>query len=336
MRLVFCFQADNRGLEQIREPRKLMWELLPESGESKAHVLMEVSQFGYQPSDDQLRRWRRLGLLPEPLWRDAYGRGGGSDVYYPVGTASQLIDLLHFRREVRQLEQVGWLLWGRDHPVTTFVRDQLASYFNSVAEWTSKTLAALDTGSPDQTLDPFPLISLPAQFELQLAPGGEGRLLAFIENVSGAAGVALPSGGARVEDLVASLRLIGLGEDRTCEVGSEDQRAALGTVLKLASTEFNCRHLSERARACPAERLVAIREEAQWEWRWLCDVAELGERPFPPMLFVLWFAMREGAGRLSEELGEFLEAGQLKEWQERHRQEYRKVAGRPQTEDDSP
>lgn len=119
--------------------------------ESKKEILEELEFYGYEPSDDQLRRWRKLGLLPEPIGREAYGQGGGSDVFYPAGTTEWTLELLRLRQEFRRLESVGWHLWGRGYPVVRFAREGMVSFFESLDP--EEIITALMQGiPPDQLL----------------------------------------------------------------------------------------------------------------------------------------------------------------------------------------
>lgn len=62
-------------------------------------------------SKDQLERWRGKGLLPK-VQQVGRGRGtGGSDVRYPIGTATQALAIARHLGEKRKLDRIGWELW---------------------------------------------------------------------------------------------------------------------------------------------------------------------------------------------------------------------------------
>jgi hypothetical protein len=67
---------------------------------------------GYRVTPAQLKRWRKLGLLPRPSRVSrGYGRGFRS-VGYPAGAMAMLEALLVARKRARRsLERTAWIMW---------------------------------------------------------------------------------------------------------------------------------------------------------------------------------------------------------------------------------
>lgn len=67
-------------------------------------------------SSDQLRRWRLKGLLPHAK-QVGLGRGAGSIVRYPIGTARQALEIHRLLGVKEKLDFVGWQLWMQGYGV---------------------------------------------------------------------------------------------------------------------------------------------------------------------------------------------------------------------------
>ena len=65
---------------------------------------------GVTISYDQLERWRGKGLLPKARQAGA-GKGQGTIVYFPKGTAAQAIAIQRHLNEYEKLDYAGWRLW---------------------------------------------------------------------------------------------------------------------------------------------------------------------------------------------------------------------------------
>jgi hypothetical protein len=71
---------------------------------------------GFSISRDQLERWRNKGLLPK-VTQIGKGRGAGSEVRYPLGTARQAVAIATLLSVKEKFDFVGWELWVRGYPV---------------------------------------------------------------------------------------------------------------------------------------------------------------------------------------------------------------------------
>ena len=65
---------------------------------------------GVSISKHQLERWRFKGLLPR-VQQIGKGRGAGSEVRYPVGTAQQAVAIVQLLAVKDKFDFVGWNLW---------------------------------------------------------------------------------------------------------------------------------------------------------------------------------------------------------------------------------
>ena len=84
---------------------------MSESWETFEDLQSAFAAASAQISKDQLERWRGKGLLPKV---QQVGRGratGGSDVRYPIGTATQALAIARHLGEKRKLDRIGWELW---------------------------------------------------------------------------------------------------------------------------------------------------------------------------------------------------------------------------------
>ena len=85
-------------------------------GENLAEILRHAVQAGFAISRAQLERWRNRGLLPK-VRQVGLGRGAGSQVVYPTGSASQAVAIARLLAEKEKFEVVGWRLWMMGYEV---------------------------------------------------------------------------------------------------------------------------------------------------------------------------------------------------------------------------
>ena len=71
---------------------------------------------GAQVSTDQLRRWRDQGLMPA-VRQIGLGRGQGSVVRYPPGTANLAIEISRLLAIKKKVSFVGWQLWMHGYEI---------------------------------------------------------------------------------------------------------------------------------------------------------------------------------------------------------------------------
>lgn len=71
---------------------------------------------GVTISDDQLERWRGLGLLP-PARQRGLGKGRGSTVDFDFHEVAQAIDIARLFQVRRKVAWVGWRLWIQGYEV---------------------------------------------------------------------------------------------------------------------------------------------------------------------------------------------------------------------------
>lgn len=88
-----------------------------EAQESAEEIRQAVEFAGLSASQDQLHRWQQAGVIPSPTKR-GLGRGSGSTVTYPSGTAAQTIALCQELKQDRSLKRAGWRVWWRGFPVS--------------------------------------------------------------------------------------------------------------------------------------------------------------------------------------------------------------------------
>jgi hypothetical protein len=124
--------------------------------ESQADVDACLAETGV--TMDQVRRWRREGLLPldvEQQWPKAYH---GSETRYPVGTCVQIKAAQALFREKDRKDYVGLRLWRLGLPVDEkYWRPRLRT-FGRMADWTLRFLRHLNAfynrdGQPEALAD---------------------------------------------------------------------------------------------------------------------------------------------------------------------------------------
>ena len=101
------------------------------SADAFAHML---SSAGLPTTKDQLRRWHRAGLLPQPRVVHL-GRGKGTESWYPASAYAQAQAIHRALGLDRDFKAVGWQLWlwGFDVP-DRYLRDVLANAAQSADE----------------------------------------------------------------------------------------------------------------------------------------------------------------------------------------------------------
>jgi len=105
---------------------------------SKADMLDAVERAGQTPpTRDQLKRWRRAGLLPRPRLVRRLGVRGSQSMY-PAWTAEQLLAIVRFHRSDHRLGELSTALWWEGHWIDpTRLREALMApltRFSSEAE----------------------------------------------------------------------------------------------------------------------------------------------------------------------------------------------------------
>lgn len=119
--------ADSARLDQDIHPGYII--RMPDAATdlSRDELKAAIREQGLSVTSHQLVRWHKRGLLPRPE-RTFFGRPGGTESRYPEIAIAQthaiLLLLQVFRRD---LNSVGWYLWGFGFPVTAFVRRLLVT-----------------------------------------------------------------------------------------------------------------------------------------------------------------------------------------------------------------
>jgi hypothetical protein len=85
--------------------------------ETVEHLLAAAQEAGFEVTRDQLHRWQREGVLPRPRQR-GLGRGRGTEVLYPPGSARQLVALCEQLQSKRSLIDASWVLWWNGYWVS--------------------------------------------------------------------------------------------------------------------------------------------------------------------------------------------------------------------------
>ncbi|HXP36324.1 MAG TPA: hypothetical protein VN817_01030 [Solirubrobacteraceae bacterium] len=67
-----------------------------------------------RPTGEQLKRWRRAGLLPRPRLEHHIGLRGSAS-WYPAWAAEQLLAVVRFHRSTHRLGELCTLLWWEGH-----------------------------------------------------------------------------------------------------------------------------------------------------------------------------------------------------------------------------
>src|ERR1700689_500928 len=77
------------------------------------------------PTSDQLKRWRRAGLLPRPRLVHPTGMRGSQSMY-PAWTTKQLFEIVRLHRSNHRLGALSTALGGQGHwVVTAMLREAL-------------------------------------------------------------------------------------------------------------------------------------------------------------------------------------------------------------------
>ena len=117
--------------------------------ETAPDLMEAVKQAGFSISPQQLARWHRAGLVPQPHQR-SLGRGKGTRTEYPPGTARQLVALLHLRKRFRHLDDVGSRLWWRGFAVSErYSTGQLQAAAKLIDDVKRKALEAINARDGD-------------------------------------------------------------------------------------------------------------------------------------------------------------------------------------------
>lgn len=108
----------------------------------EAALLMAAQTAGeLPPSSDQLKRWRRAGLIPRPRIVRAPGVRG-TQARYPAWAADQLAALLRLHRSTHRLPDLCLALWWEGHWVdSNALRDALAAPLERIAQKANKASA---------------------------------------------------------------------------------------------------------------------------------------------------------------------------------------------------
>jgi len=120
------------------------------SGELTKHILAAAKDRGFDVSENQLKRWHRDGLLPQP--RQSWTSGvEGSEAIYPVGTSDQLCALCAVQVENRSsAANWGWKLWWLGFPVhRKFWLRRLLAQAAIVDETSMELTRLLDSDQPN-------------------------------------------------------------------------------------------------------------------------------------------------------------------------------------------
>src|SRR5438445_8607665 len=84
--------------------------------ETVEELLKHAAAGGYRVSRSKLHSYQRAGLLPRPRQR-GLGRGRGTEVLYPAGSAKQLIALRLALEDRRSFRIAGLQLWWDGYDV---------------------------------------------------------------------------------------------------------------------------------------------------------------------------------------------------------------------------
>lgn len=80
------------------------------AGQTRDEVLTAVAAAGCTVTGDQLARWHRARLLPQPV-RRSLGRGLGTVTIYPEGTVDRVVALWAMRSRHSNLSKAAFELW---------------------------------------------------------------------------------------------------------------------------------------------------------------------------------------------------------------------------------
>src|SRR5262249_8444254 len=100
--------------------------------ESKNFLLATAKRVDPKITERMITRWHYEGLLPKPRQR-SLGRGRGTETIYPTGTAMQLVALLQYRKEKRDISYIAWRMWWDGYEIEmNTIRELLRA---TVREW---------------------------------------------------------------------------------------------------------------------------------------------------------------------------------------------------------
>ena len=107
-------------------------------------LLAAAARAGEAVTGDQLKRWRRAGLMPRP--RTAHVRGlRGSRAWYPDWAIEQLIAVARLHRSMRRLNDLTVVVWFDGHWIErTALRKALAAVLERVSSKVQRARAGHD------------------------------------------------------------------------------------------------------------------------------------------------------------------------------------------------
>jgi hypothetical protein len=106
---------------------------------TEAEMLRAIERAGHAPpTSDQLKRWRRAGLLPRSRLEHRPGLRGSQSLY-PSWTADQLLAIVRLHSSTHRLGELGTILWWEGGWVDpTILRDALSAPLERFADETAK------------------------------------------------------------------------------------------------------------------------------------------------------------------------------------------------------